>query len=91
MTTSDLEGCVKLIQKQVDQKTRLGEEKVSKFYTRVAAGQPYDADAHCRRVANGAMNGLEGSAGGSGTVDEIFKDLPQDHTIDPSEMSLWEK
>jgi hypothetical protein len=91
MTTSDLEGCVKLIQKQVDQKTRLGEEKVSKFYTRVASGQPYDADAHCRRVANGAMNGLDGSAGGSGTVDENFKDLPNDHTIDPSEISLWEK
>jgi hypothetical protein len=91
MTSSDMEGCVKLIQKQVDQKTRLGEEKIPKFYTRVASGQPYDADAHCRRVASGAMNGLEGSTAGSDNGDEVFKDLPKDHTIDPSEMNLWDK
>lgn len=92
MADSDIDGCVKMMQKQIDQKTRLGGERVSSYYTRIKSGQSPDPKAHCQKFSGGGTSAAVDGASGTGAAPEdVYSELPSDHTIDAGEMATWKK
>ena len=90
MSDSDIDGCAAVMDKIIKANVRLGGERVSSYYTRVASNQTLDGRTHCMKFsAQSAANGNDGAAAGGASAAEDFSSLPAEHTIDGDEMSKW--